>query len=88
MAVVTICSDFGAPKNEVWHCPLFLGISKINNCDAIREDLEVLWYDIVRYIYYRRGQCNSNVIDSGYNLVKMYIQNSKARFKTFKKKYN
>ena len=24
MAVVTICSDFGVPKNKVWHCfPLF-----------------------------------------------------------------
>ena len=20
MAAVTICSDFGAPKNKVWHC--------------------------------------------------------------------
>ena len=23
MAAVTICSDFGAPQNQVWHCPLF-----------------------------------------------------------------
>ena len=23
MAAVTICSDFGAPKNKVWHFPLF-----------------------------------------------------------------
>ena len=23
MAAITICSDFGAQKNKVWHCPLY-----------------------------------------------------------------
>ena len=41
MAAITICSDFGAPKNKVWHCfhcfPIYFSwsdtVSK-NNCGA------------------------------------------------------
>ena len=33
MAAVTICSDFGAPKNKVWHCfPIYLPWSNGTRC--------------------------------------------------------
>ena len=33
MAAVTICSDFGAPKNKVWHCfPIYLPWSDGTGC--------------------------------------------------------
>ena len=36
MAAVTICSDFGAPKNKVWHCfhsfPIYLPWSDRTRC--------------------------------------------------------
>ena len=33
MAAITICSDFGAPKNKVWHCfPIYLPWSDGTRC--------------------------------------------------------
>ena len=36
MAAITICSDFGAPQNKVWHCfhcfPIYLPWSDGENC--------------------------------------------------------
>ena len=40
MAVVIICSDFGAPKNKVWHCfhwfPIYLPLSDGTRCHDLR----------------------------------------------------
>ena len=40
MAAVTICSDFGAPKNKVWHCfhcfPIYLPWSVGTRCHDLR----------------------------------------------------
>ena len=40
MAAVTICSDFGAPKNKVWHCfhsfPIYLPWSDGTRCHDLR----------------------------------------------------
>ena len=42
MATVTICSDFGAPKNKVWHCfhcfPVYFPSAKLSHS---------LWYSLV-----------------------------------------
>ena len=41
MAAVTICSDFGAPKNKVWHCfhcfPIYFPWSDGTGCDQCKE---------------------------------------------------
>ena len=35
MAAVTICSDFGAQKNKVWHCfPIYFPWSGGTGCEA------------------------------------------------------
>ena len=43
MAAITICSDFGAPKNKVWHCfhcfPIYFPWSDGTGC----HDLNVFW---------------------------------------------
>ena len=40
MATVTICSDFGAPKNKVWHCfhcfPIYFSWSDGTRCHDLR----------------------------------------------------
>ena len=37
MAAVTICSDFGAPKNKVWHCfPIYFPWSDGTGCHDLR----------------------------------------------------
>ena len=40
MAAITICSDFGAPKNKVWHCfhcfPIYLPWSDGTRCHDLR----------------------------------------------------
>ena len=40
MAAVTICSDFGAPQNKVWHCfhcfPIYLPWSNGTGCHDLR----------------------------------------------------
>ena len=37
MATVTICSDFGAQKNKVWHCfPIYLPWSDATGCHDLR----------------------------------------------------
>ena len=39
MAAVTICSDFGTPKNKVWHCfhcfPIYLQCSDGTRCHGL-----------------------------------------------------
>ena len=37
MAAITICSDFGAPQNKVWHCfPIYLSWSDGTGCHDLR----------------------------------------------------
>ena len=47
MAVVTICSDFGAPKTKVWHCfhcfPVYFPWSDGNRTDHQRTGAFELW---------------------------------------------
>ena len=49
MAAVTICSDFGAPKNKVWHCfhcfPIYLQKSK-----KYKGEHKMFW--VMRTIFY------------------------------------
>ena len=43
MAAVNICSDFGAPKNKVWHCfPIYFPWSDGTGCHDLRF-LNVVW---------------------------------------------
>ena len=48
MAAVTICSDFGAPKNKVWHCfhcfPIYFPWSDGTRCHDLRFlNVELFW---------------------------------------------
>ena len=47
MAVITICSDFGAPQNKVWHCfhcfPIYFPWS--DGTRLLRYDLNQIPYD-------------------------------------------
>ena len=52
MAAITICSDFGAPKNKVWHCfhcsPIYFPWNDGTGC----HDL---------YFYVKDGVCHTEV---------------------------
>ena len=43
MAAVTICSDFGAPKNKIWHCFHCFPINRIAKSNMTEQHIWATW---------------------------------------------
>ena len=60
MAAVTICCDFGAPKNKVWYCfrcfPIYLPWSDGTRCHdlcLLNVELEATFFTLLFHLYWR-----------------------------------
>ena len=83
MAAVSICSDFGAPKNKVWHCFHFFPIYSpwsafwmlsfkptfsLSSFTFIKRLFSSSSLSAVRVVSFYSGMRDSNVWDGGYSI--------------------
>ena len=66
MAVVTICSDFGAPRNKVWHCfhcfPIYFPWSDGSRCHDLKYIHIIMDVLYKYYMYYICTICITSLV--------------------------
>ena len=77
MAAVTICSDFGAPKNKVWHCfhcfPIYFPWSNGTRCHdlhfwmlSFKPAFSLSSFTFIRRLFSSSSLCAIRVVSSAY----------------------